>query len=302
MIYKPRTKSVELTTLELLNRRMKLDAEQMKSYINLSKGYAGEVLFDSFTERLSDEYLVLNDLLFEVNNTIFQIDALIIAKDRIYVYEIKTFEGDYLYEYQSDKLFKRPRFEVINPLHQQSRSESLLQQLLRGQGINLQIDSSIVFIDSSFVLYQAPTDKPIIFYNQLERLINQLNNQAGALTSHHKKVADRLMGLHKSSSVYQRLPRFGYGELRKGMPCLKCHSFSGAVGQVNYICKACNYSETVETTVLRSIEEFRILFPERKVTTKNIYEWCSVVRERRIRNVLLKHFLKKGDYRSTYFS
>lgn len=301
MIYKPRTKPVELSILEFLNRRMTLDSEEMKHYTNLSKGYTGEILFDSFTDGLSDDYLILNDLLFEVNNTTFQIDALIIAKDRIYVYEIKTFEGDYLFEHQSDKLFKRPRFEVINPLHQLSRSESLLQQLLRGQGINMQIDSSIVFIDSTFVLYQAPLDKPIIFYNQMERLINQMNFNTGALTVRHKKIADRLMNLHRSSSIYQRVPHYDYRELRKGIYCGGCGNFLESVGRVHYTCNSCDFSESVEAVVLRSIVEFKILFPKRKLTTKKVHEWCGVVGERGIRNILLRNFMKKNKNRATYF-
>lgn len=60
-----------------------------------------------------------------MNNTTFQIDSLIITHEKVYLYEIKNYEGDYFY--QADKLYKKPRFEIINPLHQLSRSKALLR-------------------------------------------------------------------------------------------------------------------------------------------------------------------------------
>ncbi|WP_369413997.1 nuclease-related domain-containing protein [Aquibacillus saliphilus] len=123
MSFKSRTKSKELAILKLLHMRMNLTIKDKQHYLNLQKGYQGEELFDTLTEKLQCECLVLNDLLLEVNSTTFQIDSLIITQEKIYLYEVKNYEGDYLYE--SDKLFKKPRLEVINRLHQLSRSESL---------------------------------------------------------------------------------------------------------------------------------------------------------------------------------
>ncbi|MHA6251700.1 nuclease-related domain-containing protein [Oceanobacillus sp. CAU 1775] len=301
MIYKPRTKPTEWIPLNYLRKRMTLDSTLSKQYSSLTKGYAGETVFDTFLEKLSHEHLVLNDLLFEVNSTTFQIDTLIITQDKLHIFEVKNFEGDYIYESSTDKLFRRPRFEVINPLHQLNRTESLLQQLLRTQGIKLQINSYVVFINPSFVLYQAPIEKPIIFRNQLDRFIENLNSAPGKIMQHHKRIADRLVGLHVSESIYTRVPEYSFEELRKGIPCLECDSFSGVVGRMYYVCKECSFSEPVDAAVLRCVEEFKVLFPESKVTTRNIYEWCAVLRERRIREILLRNFLKKDNNRMTYF-
>ncbi|MBP2076595.1 nuclease-related domain-containing protein [Oceanobacillus polygoni] len=163
MPYKPRTKSRGLQVLHALDKRKKLTNKEKQHYFNLNKGYEGEALFDHFTAKLKCECFILNDLLLETNNTSFQIDCLIITGDKFYIYEVKNYEGDY--HYQSDKLFKKPRLEIINPLHQLSRSESLLRQLLLTLGFIPQIDASVVFINPSFTLYQAPLDKPFSFSN-----------------------------------------------------------------------------------------------------------------------------------------
>ncbi|WP_342728897.1 MULTISPECIES: nuclease-related domain-containing protein [Virgibacillus] len=141
------------------------------------------MLFDSLTEKLQCECLILNDLLLIVNNTTFQIDSLIILAGKIYFFEVKNYEGDYYYEY--DKLFKKPNLEVINPYLQLSRSESLLRQLLLSLGFKLQIDASIVFINPKFTLYQAPLDKPIIFPTQVKQYMENLNIIPSKLTESH---------------------------------------------------------------------------------------------------------------------
>jgi len=95
MIYKPRTKSKKLTVLELLSNRKEITGKDKQHYFSLVKGNEGEMRFDTFTEKLQCECLILNDLLLEINNTTFQIDSLIITQEKIFLYEVKNFEGDY---------------------------------------------------------------------------------------------------------------------------------------------------------------------------------------------------------------
>lgn len=256
-------------------------------------------MFDNLTEKLQCECLILNDLLLEVNSTIFQIDSLIILQGKIHMYEVKNYEGEYFYE--KDKLYKIPKYEIINPLDQLSRSESLLRQLLHSHGFNLQIQSSVVFINPGFTLLQAPLNKAIILPTQVKSYLNNLNTVPSKLTNKHKQLANLLLSLHITESRYNQIPSYDYEQLQKGMICPKCHSFSASIGKVKYICKKCQYEELLDVAVLRSIKEFKILFPNKKITTNIIHNWCHVVPKRRIRNILLRHFTKKGEHRWSYF-
>src|SRR5699024_2281035 len=110
----------------------------------LSQGCEGEKMFDAWTEKLQCDCLILNDLLLESNNTTFQIDSLLITAKTIYFYEVKNFIGDYCFH--EDKFFKLPRYEITNPLHQLSRSESLLRHLLPKNGINLPTEGLLAFV------------------------------------------------------------------------------------------------------------------------------------------------------------
>lgn len=71
MLLKGRTESIELMTLRYLNRRMVLSEKEKFYYINLEKGFEGEVKFDQLTENLDEERDIINDLLLEVNNSFF---------------------------------------------------------------------------------------------------------------------------------------------------------------------------------------------------------------------------------------
>src|SRR5690625_720552 len=204
MLYKKRKKSTELVILELLDRRKGLSKKERRYYLNLAKGYKGEVKFDHLTGRLHCECFILNDLLLNVNNTTFQIDSLIVAPGIVYFYEVKNYDGDYYYE--ADRLFKKPNLEVNNPLHQLVRSESLLRQLLLRQGFNFPIDASIVFINFKFTLYQAPLNKSIIYPTQIHQHMNHLNSDSTKLTSREEKVANYLLSMHNPNSLYERLP------------------------------------------------------------------------------------------------
>ncbi|MDY0404846.1 nuclease-related domain-containing protein [Virgibacillus sp. 179-BFC.A HS] len=256
--------------------------------------------FDGLTEKLQCECLTLNDLLLEVNNTTFQIDSLIVVHEKIYFYEVKNFIGDYFY--QSDKLFKKPNLEVINPLHQISRSESLLRQLLLSLGIKLQIEASVVFINPEFTLYQAPRDQPFIFPTQINRYMKHFNAVPSKLTEADKKIADRLLSLHITDSPFKQVPSYDIHKLRKGITCLKCESFSVKVEKRKCVCGECGYKESVTNAVMRSVREFKILFPDEKVTTNSIAAWCKVVEAKQtIRRILAANFNVKGEKQWTYY-
>ena len=86
--------------------------------------------------------------------------------DTIYVFEVKNFEGDYYYEPATDKIFPKYKdVDIVNPLFQLMRSETLLSQLLLRSGFKLPIKSFVIFINPEFTLYQSPLDKPIYFPN-----------------------------------------------------------------------------------------------------------------------------------------
>lgn len=300
MPYKSRSESAELLILNSLNARMNLSDNDRQRYFNLNKGYQGEILFDSLTTKLECECYILNDLLLKQNNTTFQIDSLIIHSETIYLFEVKNFEGDYYYE--SDRLYKKPKSEMTNPLNQLNRSESLLRQLLQNLGYNLPISASIVFINPDFTLYQAPLNKPFIFPTQISRYFKNLNTIPSKLQKKHKMLADHFISLHIKTSPFEQLPSYDYDQLKKGITCIKCTSFSISVEGKKCVCKECGHEEMIETAIMRNVKEYKLLFPNRKITTNVIHEWCNEIKSKRIiSNILIKNFKKVGVHQWSYY-
>lgn len=224
MIIKPRFESVELMLFRSLHLRMKLSEKDVNYYFYLEKGFEGELQFDKFCEIFSNEYLILNDLLFEVNSTTFQIDSLLISQNAIFLFEVKNYDGDYYIE--GDEWYSIFQKEIKNPVRQLKRSESLFRRLLQDLGISYSIESYVVFVNPGFLLYQAPMNLPIIFPNQINRFLDKLNTKPRNLTNKHTKLAEKLVSMHVSESPYTKVPDYSYEQFEKGITCGECRSFS----------------------------------------------------------------------------
>src|SRR5699024_8867121 len=299
MHYKLRTKSSELIKLDILYKRMDLSSDEKRRYTSLKKGFEGEVLFDLLTEKLKCDCLILNDLLLSHHHTDFQLDTIIIGQDKIHLYEVKNNEGDYYFE--ADNLYNMSGTRLSHPIHQINRSESLLQQVIYNLGYKYSIESSVIYINPSFTMYNAPLNQPIIYPTQIKAHLTLLNNSLSILPKKHYSLADELIARHQPDSRFEQTPHFKYNELKKGITCLKCHSFLTTSNSGTFICPGCQHTEKVTDAILRSISEFRILFPNEKITTSIIYDWCKLVSSQRIRRILLKHFNQKSGHRWAYY-
>ncbi|WP_404469231.1 nuclease-related domain-containing protein [Sutcliffiella horikoshii] len=307
MLVKSRTESVEMQLYQSLNARMTL-LEKEKQYLwNMEKGYEGECRFDALTEKLEGcNHLILNDLLLKHNNTTFQIDSLIVTPRNAYLFEVKNFEEDYIYDSRTDQLHVKATskdYEVTNPLNQLNRCNSLLRLFFQSYGFHLPIIASVVFINSEFTLYQSPPDKPFIHPAQINRYLKGLQKDSSSkLTTMHTALAEKLTSLHIVDSPFKTLPEYSYDQVGKGLVCARCVSLSVAVEGRTARCVRCDRMETLEEIVLRHVGEFRMLFPDRLVSTKNIYEWCRQIESQKtIKRILDKHFSIKGSNRWSYF-
>lgn len=299
MAYKSRTKPTELSILEALDKRTHLETSDKQRYSNLQKGYEGEVIFDTLTRQLKCECLILNDLLLTQNHTTFQLDTLLVAHGKIHLFEIKNNEGDYYYE--ADHVYHESGVKLNHPVHQLARSESLLQQLVYALGHKLLIESAVVYINPAFTLYQSPRGQPIIYPTQIKAHLNRLNQTTSRITDRHKKLADQLVQRHQTDSRFQRVPEYDYENMRKGIWCRECGSFLKVTQKKLLVCRKCGHAEEFLTLVLRSIQEFKLLFPNKKITTQKICEWCGLTNHKRVKGILLTHFKRMNIGRWTYF-
>lgn len=292
----------ELTILRQLLIRMGLPNNFKLKVERLTKGYAGEKKFFGLLRKsLPPNVMILNNLLLKWNDSVFQLDSLLIFENNIFIFEVKNFEGDFFI--RDEKWFTvNNENEISNPLLQIERSTYLLRKLLQQLGHKFTVTSYLAFINNEFTLYHAPLDKNIILPTQLNRFIKNLSTISFKRMKQHQVLVNQLASRHLNISTHQQIPKYDYDDLKKGVICNNCYSFLFPLSRHYLKCKSCKQKVTVESAIIQSVNEFNLLFPDRKITTSAIHEWCKVIKSKNaIRRVLSKHYKKVGKRRHTYY-
>jgi hypothetical protein len=300
MIIQDRPEPLDLHIFRVLLARMELSDKDISNYAVRQKGYVGELKSDEWLKRLTDHWLVLHGLLLEYDGSKFQIDTLIIAYEKMYILDVKYYEGDYYLE--GEKWFTQTNLNMKNPLHQLERCETLFRKLLLKLGYNHSIESYLVFNHPEFHLYTTTIKLPIVFPTQLNRFLKKLNSRPVKLNQRYHNLAQQLASLHIVESPYSRVPTYNYHDLKKNNVCPNCGTFSTRVNYNKLVCRQCDWIEEVDVAVLRNVKEFVLLFPDRKITTNGIYEWCGgFFSKKTIRRVLMKNYKLDGFGPSSNF-
>ncbi|CAM3899553.1 nuclease-related domain-containing protein [Mesobacillus thioparans] len=300
MIVKERTKPEELEILLALKPRLELEEKVASNLYTLEKGYEGEVQFDKWFTNHRVESLIINDLLLEVNGTLFQIDSFVITQDRLHLFEVKNLEGDYYLD--GEKFKTAAGAETKNPLHQLNRAEALLKQLLKNLGFYIPLEPHLVFINPEFTLLQAPVKSPIVLPTQLNRFMKNMNRVSSKLTSKHTKLAEALLSLHIKKSPFSRVPEYDFDGLRKGVICEGCGGFYELHSKSKFICIQCGQLKNIDSSMVQTVKEFQILFPEIKVTTQSVFEWTGgILSKKTIRRILKVNLSYIGEFNRRYY-
>lgn len=301
MFDKPR-KSKSLQILEVLRKRITMTADFQATYERLASGYLGEQKFAGLLQsKLGIPCIQLYDLQLKINGSECQIDSLLIFHNDIYQLEIKNYQGDFYSENNKWYLVNTKK-EIRNPLHQLTRSDLLLREFLSEHHSHFHLKSYIIFINPGFQLYQAPLKTPIVFPSQLERFIRSLQNIPLQLDSRHHRLVEDLTAAHITRSTYEQTPEYNYDQLKKGITCAKCNGFMHSNRSRRLECSKCKLDEASDAAVMRSIHNFHLLFPERKITVSSIEEWCAFIFSKRtIARILKRHLTLNRNGKHSYY-
>ncbi|MBT2731055.1 NERD domain-containing protein [Carnobacterium sp. ISL-102] len=302
IIVKNRNKSNYLRAVEALDKRMTLPDEEALHLLNMQKGFKGEVLFDSLLEEFLDiDALILNDLMFTEKGSTFQVDSLILTGEKVLLFEVKNYEGNF--QFKSHHLLTSSGKEIGNPLNQLDDTAIKMRQLLSKWNVNLTFEPILIFVNPAFTLYNAPSGSPIIFPTQIKEQLSRMNRIALPLSKRHHHFADKMMEENQEEAAFQRkLPSYTYDLLKKGLWCIECASPDLSNTQRTCTCRACGFKVSVEKTVSHQIKDFKLLFPDSKVTTAAIFNWLgSTISAERIRKILLKNHKICGATFGSYY-
>lgn len=294
MIYKQRTKPYELVILDILDRRMELPPRFAKKLLNLGNGYTGEVELDPFSSSLGDQYLVLNDLRLPTadEETTFQIDTLVITPDALLVYEVKNYTGSYYYK--NGRFFNSWNQERKNPYTQVNDACISLRQLLQKWKVTYEVQAVLVFINPSFMLYQAPMGESILLRGQLEAHFQSLRQRDGNRHPKQESLARKLIEMHVERYEHPKFPDYSFSSLKKGIRCAKCGSWKIKVQRRCCVCQTCGRKEATADALRRNIQEYQLLFPDSPITAKRMTEWCGFPSQQCVSRFLRGHYTLSG--------
>ncbi|WP_233711166.1 nuclease-related domain-containing protein [Lederbergia citrisecunda] len=227
---------------------------------------------------------------------------MLISQNTIYLFDVKNYEGDFYIK--EDKWYSiATGKEIQNPLNQLSRCTSLFRRYLQDLGINnFSINEFLIFINPEFTLYEAPRNQPIVLPTQLNRFLNNLNSKTSKISDYHFKLAEQIMSDYLNQNPYIQLPKFEYKQFKKGVACKICYSFLANFNDKEFICKNCGCKERNESAIIRNVKEFSILFPDNKITTNIIHEWCNLqISKKAIRRILMKYLSVCYHGRYSYY-
>ncbi|MGM0844360.1 MAG: nuclease-related domain-containing protein [Bacillota bacterium] len=300
MILKKRAETAELKLLKSLNTRTSLTAKYQKRLMSSEKGFEGELLFDEWALPLVGEMVFLNDLLLEHQGSKFQIDSFALASKTIFHFEVKNFEGDY--QIRDGNWISPAGEEKKDPLIQMKRTESLIRQYTQQLGFNCRVESYLIFINPEFYLYNPPANPFLIYHPQLNRFMKKIQGRSLQMNKSDFRFAEKLGSLHIEESPYSRLPEYKFEELRKGIICPGCQGFYGEISGRSLVCHYCGKQELKASAILRTVEEFRLLFPDEKVTTNKIQAMCGIINVKKtIRKVLAENLNTISTKNHTYY-
>lgn len=299
MLIKPRQVPKELSMARSLNARMDLLKEEKWK---LEKGFTGEVKFDSMADgMLQNKCCIINGLWLKSGDSAFQIDKLMIFLRRIYLIDVKNYEGDY--HFDAEGRLKKGETFIRDPLNQLERAETFFRQLIHYYGYNFTIESFLVYINPEFTLYNAPQNHFVILPTQVNKFLKKLNMEYSKINEGHEKLADHLVSLDLVDSPYAKYPAYSFDGLAKGNCCCKCHRLSTFLRGNRLVCRDCGAEEPVDDAVVRNVREIMMLFPELKITTKVVYEWLGGhISKRTISRNLIKYFKCVGEKKNRYYT
>lgn len=303
MFTNPLSPSTSLLRYESLFSRNPSQQEIKTKYHSLKRGFAGEYQLAHLLHSIDDKrnVIVLYNSLFEVLQTEFEIDCILLTTDTAYLLEVKNYTGTY-YMNQGDLFHYRSKKQIYNPITQLDRAQFLFKRLLQEVNTSLKVKSYVLFVNKNFVLYGLTPELPLILRPQLERFIQKIYANAQPKTRWLERLAETLIQRRKKESYFERIPSYSYKEMKKGIFCEMCQHALKRQNQFTFLCQNCHEVFTVKQAVLYAIAQYHLLFPAYKIRPYKISEWCGfAVSINTIRKILKRDFRQIFNGAHTYY-
>lgn len=268
------TKPLELLQLEVLEKRTKLSTDDKKRLWIQRMGYQGEKIFHEFISRNAKQHWkVLYRTWLTVSGR-FECDFIVITRVGIYFFEIKYYNGSFIYENHQQFINQR-RFngDILGQFKQMKERTTQMCQSLNYTGL---ITHKLVYINPYYTA-RLPQEWQgfLLHYNQLNDYFDmmtrdeQIDNSANLSPENFELLINRDYRCEPPYQVQAISPEQA-NNLTTGIECVHCGSFSLVTSRYKVVCSNCHQQEAKEQAGFRMIKDYQLLYPNNLLTGSNI--------------------------------
>ncbi|WP_165983774.1 nuclease-related domain-containing protein [Macrococcus bovicus] len=281
--------------LQAVEGRRILDEVDHLNLRNYTRGIAGEKVFYNLLMPCGG--IKLWDLSIRTP-ALSQYDFLVIYGRTLFHFEIKNFSGHYrILNNQFVSEHDHVHHDVLSQLN---RAHYHLQKILIKNGFDFKVVSKVVFINADFRLRGSIEQKDIIMRNGIKEISGYFDPEY-VPDSTEKKLGERLLSIHQSKNIFERIYYYDFNRMAKGMRCPNCRKV-GIKDQLKRKKLQCECGHLLDKaeTLKKSIEEMMIL-KRAGVSSREVVEWTGL-HERVVRRCLVEHFNADGQGKARTFT
>lgn len=288
---------------EILFNRGHLDVQ---SYQRLYKGEKGERILLEYLQKYGQEHwqVVRNIWLHFGGN--FECDLLLFTRHKLYVFEVKYYNGQFCYENASCSINKQAL--DTNCIEQTRRLATKIAQLFKNypQSPSVTYVNAFTSPDNEVIIKDTLHHTQVVPLYRLQRFIQQIafeesryQGQAidpAAVITHLDSFA-----LPQDPFLPKALSQKEIRNLKSGIYCKACHSYHLHVSKSWIIC-TCGHKEKREQAIVRTICEYGVLTYGRAMQIGELYIFLAKqLSMHYLRKILRGNFAVIGKGRCTVY-
>lgn len=234
----------------------------------------------------------------------FECDLLLLTQSGVEMFEIKNYNGHFIYENGDCSLNNRVLSD--NPITQIKRNFRKLKSLLHRLDPTIRVSGTLVFIgEHNSVEIKSPvSDIQVVSRNQFRDFIQTLATDDNYISYplNHQRIVRQLEYFEDENYfVAKPLTSAKIDSLRKGIYCAQCQNFDLDIKKL-YIQCSCGFVENREIGILRTICEYSALKMTGEITYKEAHDFIDgQASNRYLINILQKHLKQHLKGRYTYY-
>lgn len=260
--------SFQHAQLHVLNRRFRLDDKNQSTLQKLELGHKGEIDFDTSVQPFveSNQLIHLKDLIFEYDEgkKEIQIDNLIIAHDKCFIFEVKKFQFNVNIDNRGLFCNEHGK-EMVAMTTQVERQKEEVRKLLHDVGYPMALYHYLVFINPDYTVYGLQKNHNVLLSSNLKKFFEtHFRPNRQDYTYFEVAVNERKKTISKYAEFYE----INLDLLAKGVFCEKCESRMRRASRRKYSCHICNTSISTLTAVQSLIQDIYYLNPKFKLNSQ----------------------------------